>query len=441
MSRLYYFLAGFFILQAIEAFSIVDRLVYGEWLGKPGDKITQSLNLLLILTSLALFGKGYRRIRSIRTSAILSLGLVVFLLLSTLWSVNRGASMRTAIEYLFVLVGAIGIVGSLEADEFMDLLALMCFLEGIVSLLLLAVSPGSALTPEGDFRGIFSQKNVLGEAMTMGALASLHGLRVGKRRRLRSAVFLAVVTIVALASKSATSYLTMFAFFGTDAVIALIRKGGAARLLAVGVIVLLLPIVVYGAVFPDSMLEMIGKDPTLTGRTDIWGYVIADIHQRPLLGWGYVAFWSPDNPAAIEIADSLHWFAPQAHNGILEMLLGVGLIGTAFFIFLWARTARLAIQCMRTPEKGLAISCLLSCAGIILVGISETVLVDPFEASTSVFFITGFLCERAVRAARRRRYPTIRGNISRGIPVRTRATQARARITQSKLGIAGSGLR
>ncbi len=178
MSRLYYFLAGFFILQAIEAFSIVDRLVYGEWLGKPGDKITQSLNLLLILTSLALFGKGYRRIRSIRTSAILSLGLVVFLLLSTLWSVNRGASMRTAIEYLFVLVGAIGIVGSLEADEFMDLLALMCFLEGIVSLLLLAVSPGSALTPEGDFRGIFSQKNVLGEAMTMGALASLHGLRV-----------------------------------------------------------------------------------------------------------------------------------------------------------------------------------------------------------------------------------------------------------------------
>jgi len=67
--------------------------------------------------------------------------------------------------------------------------------------------------------------------------------------------------------------------------------------------------------------------------------------------------------------------------------------------------------------KALAISCLLSCAGIILVG--ETVLLVPFEASTSVFFITGLFCEKAVRAARRPRYPTARWNVSRGIPVRT----------------------
>jgi hypothetical protein len=44
----------------------------------------------------------------------------------------------------------------------------------------------------------------------------------------------------------------------------------------------------------------------------------------------------------------------------------------------------------------------LSCAGIILVGISEAVLIVPFEASTSVFFIIGFFCERAVRASRLR---------------------------------------
>jgi len=126
-----------------------------------------------------------------------------------------------------------------------------------------------------------------------------------------------------------------------------------------------------------------------------------------------VAFWSLDNPAAAAIG----WVIPQAHNGLLEMLLNVGLIGTAFFIFLWARTVWLSLRCVRTSEKTLAISCLLSCAGIILVGVTENVLIAPLEASTSVFFITGLLCEKEVRAARLRRYPTARSDVFRGIPV------------------------
>ncbi len=78
---------------------------------------------------------------------------------------------------------------------------------------------------------------------------------------------------------------------------------------------------------------MIGKDPTLTGRTDIWGYVIPYIYQRPLLGWGYVAFWSTTNPAAMVIAEELHWFAPQAHNGLLEMLFTCRARWHGFFHF------------------------------------------------------------------------------------------------------------
>lgn len=405
MFRWYYWASAFFVLQATQATGIADRLVYGDWQGKGGDKITQSLNLLLILTSLALFGRGFRRLWSIRTGAILALGLAGFLFCSAVWSIDPHVTVREAILYLFVVVGAIGITSNLQADEFMELLAVICFLAGAASLVLLVVSPAKAFGGDGDFRGIFSQKNVLGEAMTVGVLATLHGIRAGTRR-LRGAIMLVLLTIVALASRSATSCLTIFAFCGVDSVIVLFRKGGAARLLAVIVIVLVLPLVMVAAVFPDSALEMIGKDPTLTGRTEIWGYVITDIYQKPWLGWGYLAFWSYSNPAAMEIADALHWVVPQSHNGILEILLYVGVVGATSFVFLWARTVWLALRCMRTSEKAVAISSLLSCTGIILVGISETVLIDPFEASTSVFFITGLLCERAVRAARRRRYRT-----------------------------------
>jgi len=345
---------------------------------------------------------------------MLSIGLAGFLLLSTLWSVDPQDTATRAVLYLFVVIGAIGIASNLDGDEFMSLLALTCFLSGAASLVLLAVSPANAqvITADSvDFRGIFSQKNVLGEAMVVGALASLHGLRVGNGKRLRYAVILVLVAAVAFVSKSATSCLTIFAFCGTDAAMTLIRKGGTARILAICATISVLPLLIFGAAFPDSILEMIGKDPTLTGRTDIWTYVLADIYQKPLLGWGYLAFWSPHNLAAMEISEVFHWFVPQAHNGLLEMLLNVGLIGTVFFIILWVRNVRLAIRCLRTSEKALAISCLLSCVGVILVGISEIVLIAPFEASTGVFFITGLMCEKTVRATRWGRYPHITASI------------------------------
>jgi hypothetical protein len=49
----------------------------------------------------------------------------------------------------------------------------------------------------------------------------------------------------------------------------------------------------------------------------------------------------------------------------------------------------------------MAITCFLSCGGVLLVGVSETVLLYP-GAITFIFFITGFYCERAISTARQR---------------------------------------
>jgi len=402
MKRWYLLASGFFILQGIEAFSYIDRTLYGEWDGKPGDKFSASLNIILIASSLLLFGRGFPRIRTIRTGAILAAGLVLFLFCTAAWSIDPQTSIRNAVLYGFVVMGAIGIATNLNIDEFMEQMALLCFLCSVASLLLMVLAPAGAYGETGDFRGIFPQKNILGEAMAMGALASLHGLRASARGRARHVIFLIAVTIAAIKSQSATSCMTILAFCATDAVTFLMRKGGAARMAGMIVVALALPFLGFTAIFPDYMLGAIGKDPTLTGRTDIWHYVVLYISQRPWLGWGYLAFWSTNNPAAMDIATALHWFAPQAHNGLLEMLLCAGIIGTSYFMLLLCRTVFVSLQCLRTPQKALAISALLSCGGIVLVGISETVLIVPFEASTSVFFITGLFCERAVRAVRGR---------------------------------------
>jgi exopolysaccharide production protein ExoQ len=154
----------------------------------------------------------------------------------------------------------------------------------------------------------------------------------------------------------------------------------------------------------DTLLELIGKDPTLTGRTELWAYVIPDIWMKPWLGWGYFGFWSSSNPAAVEISDAMGQVMPQAHNGLLEFLLNVGVLGTALFAFILIRTIVLAVRCLRTPERALAISTITCCVGILMEGVSETVLLAPTQSLTPVLFITGLMCERALWVAKGQRY-------------------------------------
>jgi exopolysaccharide production protein ExoQ len=415
MSRWYYWVSGFFLLAAMTAFGFVDRLVYGTWENKGGDKITQTINLLLILASLALFCRAYYSNRRISAGGVLALATTAFLFLSTSWSYDPAATVRQAVVYLFVVVGSIGIARTLDVDEYMELLKRTCFLSAVASLVLLAVSPSAARLV--DFQGIFSHKNVLGQVMAAGALACLHVIRVDRRRRVRNILMLFVFIGMAFASASATACLAVFVICCASGIIALFQKGGAALLIGILLVLILVPIIVVIAVDPDPILEMIGKDPTLTGRTDLWTYVINDISLKPLLGWGYFGFWSPNNPAEFEIANAFGVLLTQAHNGLLEMLLNVGVVGTAIFIFLFVRNVILAFRCLRTSSKALAISTITVCVAILTIGVSEAVLLAATQPWTSMFFITGLMCEQAVRASKLRQYRIAPGVYPRGRPV------------------------
>jgi O-antigen ligase len=403
--RWWYLASAVFLLQASEAFGIVDRLVYGEWAYKSGDKITAGLNLLMIVTSVLLFWRA----KGIGASGILALALASFLLLSAVWSIDPETTVRRGVVYLFIIIGTIGVVGSLEGDEVMSLVGITCGLCAAASIVLLVISPSLATSPSdalsnSDLRGIFSQKNGLGQVMAVGALASLSGIRISRgRKRLFKILTLILFIILAFFSKSTTALLMIFFFCTVGGVIALFQKGGIASILSVTSIILLVPVVGIVSLDTDTALGLIGKDQTLTGRTELWSYLIYYIQQRPILGWGYSAFWSNNNPAAIEISTVLRW-ASQAHNAAIGMLLEVGIVGLAFFLFLWVRNVASSLKCMSTSAKEPAVSSLLCCGGIFLSGITEPVLLEP-GILLSVFFMTGLMCERAVRAERRQRYP------------------------------------
>ena len=48
----------------------------------------------------------------------------------------------------------------------------------------------------------------------------------------------------------------------------------------------------------DGVLVALGKDPTLTGRTEIWEHAWPLLAERPLLGHSMASFWQPESSRA-----------------------------------------------------------------------------------------------------------------------------------------------
>ena len=128
------------------------------------------------------------------------------------------------------------------------------------------------------------------------------------------------------------------------------------------VVALLLTAILYALFFQTSgsLLEGLGKDPTLTGRTEIWTGVLS-VPVNRLVGAGYESFWLGQRLQEVW-ARFPTMMINEAHNGYLEMYLNLGWIGvsllTGILVFGY-RNVKVVLR--RSPEiGGLCLGWLLS---------------------------------------------------------------------------------
>ncbi len=75
---------------------------------------------------------------------------------------------------------------------------------------------------------------------------------------------------------------------------------------------------------------MLGRSSSLTGRVKIWTLAISCVAVKPLLGYGYNAFWNV-SPESLRIDAVMNWNVSHAHNAYLELALELGLLGVALY--------------------------------------------------------------------------------------------------------------
>jgi exopolysaccharide production protein ExoQ len=105
------------------------------------------------------------------------------------------------------------------------------------------------------------------------------------------------------------------------------------------------------------VVDLLGKDMTLTGRVPLWNRVLGKVTQeRPILGYGFHGFWQdwrpPElNPSHPVAGDGYGWFAHHAHNGFIDLFIDIGLIGLIAFLLSFLLNIGLAIKYMAQTRE------------------------------------------------------------------------------------------
>ncbi|MFL6699704.1 MAG: O-antigen ligase family protein [Vitreoscilla sp.] len=244
------------------------------------------------------------------------------------------ASLRHSIFWLVMALSAA--VAGVEMTPRQALAAVLgsmiVLLAGSIVLALLA--PGAGTQQYGStsvWSGAYVSKNQLGWVAALACPIALHGLRDPRLRSLSTCVLLAALACMVF-SQSKGAVVAAIAGLGYMALLAALSRSfsdGLAAMLAmgtgagfVGLVKLVLP----------ALLEMLGRDATLTGRTDIWDVYFSAMLQTPWLGQGPGAFTGLSaitEKLAAMLADLGGIYTP--HNMFLGAFGDAGVFGLLAF--------------------------------------------------------------------------------------------------------------
>jgi exopolysaccharide production protein ExoQ len=338
--------------------AVIMLLIYTSGWQFPlfGEKVDESQSGLLrvaflpayALGFLLIVGKPWTLVRvMIRQPFLLILMGVVAA--SIMWSIQPDVSVRRGFAVACTTFCGLVLASRFRWVELAQVLA-WTFAVLIVACYVICIAvPSIGIMTElfpGAWRGLWLEKNALGGLMALGCCLLIAAGLLDTPRKGVWFAFAGLALGLVVMSQSKTSLAALMLGVMAVAFVWICQRGPAYGALATwagvaGVVMLVLFIVLASDVF----FQILGKDATLTGRTEIWTAAFRQIELRPWLGYGYAAVWSDKSgwgPLAWIVHDAK--FTPQhAHNSWIEQLLGMGVVGLAAWGLFYLQTMAVAV--------------------------------------------------------------------------------------------------
>jgi len=252
--------------------------------------------------------------------------------LSILWSIDPGATMRRLIALYATTLTGVVLAVRFRWATMAEIIATAFALMTVASFVAGAFLPFGKMTElfPGAWRGIWMEKNALGGNMAFAfGIFGAAALMVPKRAWLW-ALFAVMAVALVLLSTSKTSLVSLILAGAALGFVWVCQRGPVSATAATWAAVmgagLLAAFLLFAA---DVFLGLLGKDATLTGRTQVWSAAMRQIELKPWTGYGYAAVWDDKSgwgPLAW-ITKEAGFKATHAHNSWLEQWLGMGLGG------------------------------------------------------------------------------------------------------------------
>ncbi len=266
-----------------------------------------------------------------RTASLLIL--LALCCLSTLWSIDPSGTIRRCVALLMTCLCSYAIAARFSWKRLNEVLSISFAVMAIASVILAVFFPKLGRMQElfvGAWRGVWLEKNNLGAIMAIGFVSATATALQIPARRIFWGCMAALMMALVLLSTSKTALMAMMIGVGGIVFVYLARRGPVLGVILTWVVVsILLAVAGFMLIEPDHVFLLLGKDPTLTGRTFIWDGISRVMRSHPLLGYGYGVVWTDEDRFAplAKITQVAGFRAYHAHSCWYEVWLAMGVVG------------------------------------------------------------------------------------------------------------------
>jgi O-antigen ligase len=297
---------------------------------------------LLIAAGLLVLNRRAARVKQFLLANLPILLFFLYCALSTAWSDDPSVAFKRWIKAIGDFVMTLLILTDPNAeDAIRRLYSRVGFVLLPVSVLFIVAFPSLGTTFDPDthvtmYTGVATFKNLLGVLCMACGLAALWAFlgaykdrELANRRSRMLAQGIAVVLAVALVVRADS--MTSFSSFALAGMVLVLGSWTWVRRRPLVLVAAYSGAIAAAgfALFLSSgagLLQELGRNPTLTGRTMIWKAVLAQ-PINPLVGAGFESFWMGNRMTSVWSMSQNG--IQQAHDGYLEMYLNLGWIGLA----------------------------------------------------------------------------------------------------------------
>ena len=335
-------LAGIAVIIAFSAAWQAPLFGYNDQQSEAAGALMRNFYYPFYLCGMFLAWRGGLRLLDATWRTATLLGLFGLCVASILWSIDPSGTMRRLVALFMTILCAYALASRFSWKRLSELIAVSFGLMTVASIVLAVVFPMmgkmQTLFP-GAWRGVWIEKNMLGTYMAIGFTACAAAAIHNPGRRWFWWGMSAVMVFVMLMSTSKTALVSTLIGVAGVSFVWLTGRGPVTGIVMTWLAVCaLLALAGFALAAPDQLFLLLGKDPTLTGRTFIWDGIRRVVEARPTLGYGYGVVWTDTDPFA-PLAKIVHvaGFRPyHAHSAWFEVWLGLGRVGLTVWSCLFA---------------------------------------------------------------------------------------------------------